>query len=276
MKIYILIYQCLFSALAIGAIISSFYVYNNNLSFFGYIFFEKTKALWGSGVFLGKFISILIVTFEALWIVLISPAIVIINYFKLSSFWGEVFLIANCCTVVLLGYIQEILGLSHNEKIATTSNLKSLNIRPIFNEKYKFNVKINLCFYVGPFSDNFTLIYKIYICSALKNLGLKVNRSDEIFGIRPVIEDIWEHINEASLIIADISGNNPNVMYEVGIASTLEKRVIIITQNMEDIPNSMKVYKYILYDNSKVGLVQLGRKLKSVVRIEIGNVIMLN
>jgi nucleoside 2-deoxyribosyltransferase len=49
------------------------------------------------------------------------------------------------------------------------------------------------------------------------------------------MQDVWNHINKARIIIADLTTRNPNVFYEVGIAHALGKDVILLTQNLSRI-----------------------------------------
>ena len=44
-------------------------------------------------------------------------------------------------------------------------------------------------------------------------------------------------------MVVDFSGKNANVMYETGIAHTLGKKVIPITQRIDDIPSDMQQYQ---------------------------------
>jgi len=68
------------------------------------------------------------------------------------------------------------------------------------------------------------------------------------------------------LIIADLTGRNPNVFYEVGIAHTLGKEVIMITQNEEDVPFDLRHLKYILYGFSKRGQEKLIDDIKMTIK----------
>ncbi|EGQ5282741.1 hypothetical protein I4B36_003512, partial [Enterobacter hormaechei] len=53
----------------------------------------------------------------------------------------------------------------------------------------------------------------------------------------------------AQLIIANISGRNPNVFYELGIAQALGKPVVIVSKGAKDIPFDLKNRQVIIYDN---------------------------
>ena len=55
-------------------------------------------------------------------------------------------------------------------------------------------------------------------------------------------------IAKADLIVADLTGRNPNVFYETGYAHALTKRVILLTQRAEDIPFDLKDYPHVIYD----------------------------
>jgi hypothetical protein len=69
------------------------------------------------------------------------------------------------------------------------------------------------------------------------------------------MEKVWEGICAAQLIIADCTEKNPNVFYEIGIAHTIGKKVVLITRSDEDIPSDVKNFDYIryVYDPEGVG-----------------------
>ena len=65
------------------------------------------------------------------------------------------------------------------------------------------------------------------------------------------MEDIWESICISRLIIADVTGRNANVFYELGIAHTLGKSCVVLTQNQQDVPFDITARRYIHYDPAK-------------------------
>ena len=69
----------------------------------------------------------------------------------------------------------------------------------------------------------------------------------------------------AELVVADITGHNPNVFYEVGYAEGLGKKVIFITQN-QDIPFDLRTEKRINYDPQDILSLanQLGELLDAI------------
>ncbi len=123
-----------------------------------------------------------------------------------------------------------------------------------------------LCFVLMPFKNSFDRIYKEQIKPTVESLGLKCVRADEIFSPTSVLEDIWTHILKSKVIIADVTGKNPNVFYEMGIAHTIGRPVIIITQNKEDVPFDIAQYRYFLYSDDKKGWEKLRENISLALR----------
>lgn len=68
------------------------------------------------------------------------------------------------------------------------------------------------------------------------------------------MEDVWLAIGEAEIIIADCTGRNPNVFYEVGLAHALSKETILITRDLDDIPFDLRHLRIIAYSFSPRGM----------------------
>ena len=109
------------------------------------------------------------------------------------------------------------------------------------------------CFVLMPFKEPFNSYYDLILKQAALDVGLEPIRADEIYGTRPIIEDIVKEIREASVLIAEVSGKNPNVNYEMGIAHTMKRPVVIISQSLDDIPFDYRHLRAIIYDTTKVG-----------------------
>jgi hypothetical protein len=103
------------------------------------------------------------------------------------------------------------------------------------------------CFIVMPFSlEESNEVHRI-LSSVCKALAVQPMRGDDFFKPSDIMIDIWQSINVADFVIADISGRNPNVLYELGIAHTLAKPVLIISKNAEDIPIDLSTRRVIIY-----------------------------
>ena len=68
-----------------------------------------------------------------------------------------------------------------------------------------------------------------------------------------------KYILKADFIIANIDGRNSNVLYELGIAQALDKNVILISKQPEDLPIDIQSRKFIIYKD----LSELQEKLTS-------------
>ena len=121
---------------------------------------------------------------------------------------------------------------------------------PIWRDR-SFDIDNSLGFVLMPFSDSFFVIYEEAIVPALEAAGLRGLHAGEIFGNREIMEDIWTSICTARLVIADVTGRNPNVFYELGIAHTLGKECVVLTQSSEDVPFDIRARRYLHYDPSK-------------------------
>jgi hypothetical protein len=123
--------------------------------------------------------------------------------------------------------------------------------QPIWRGR-KFQTDEILCFALLPFQDMFFEVYESAVGPAAASLGLRSLHAGEIFGNREVVEDIWDSICSARLVVVDVTGRNPNVFYELGICHTLGKECIVITQNKDDVPFDIHHRRFIEYSPEKL------------------------
>lgn len=123
----------------------------------------------------------------------------------------------------------------------------------------------DLVFVVMPFGPPHDEIYNNVIEPTVQELGMQCLRSDEIFSVKPIMQDILQGIMTASVIIADVTGRNPNVFYELGITHSVKDRDIIITQSMDDVPFDLKHIRTIIYGTSVRGIRHFSLRLKATI-----------
>lgn len=126
----------------------------------------------------------------------------------------------------------------------------SIPARPIWEGRF-FPNEGDYCFVLMPFSDEHDLqrVFKQHVKVVVETrCGLRCERADDIYGISGVMQSVWEGINRARVIVADLTGRNPNVFYELGIAHTLGKPVIMLTQSMEFVPFDLRHLRCIVYE----------------------------
>lgn len=119
-------------------------------------------------------------------------------------------------------------------------------------------------FVLMPFSKEFDDIYQLGIKQSAVNAGAYAERVDEQIFTDNILQRIYNQIDKADIIVADMTGRSANVFYEVGYAHALGKDVILLTQDSDDIPFDLKHYPHIIYENS-IGeklIPQLTEKLK--------------
>jgi len=104
------------------------------------------------------------------------------------------------------------------------------------------------------------------IKDSIKEIGFVCERADDKGG-RVIMEDIWACINMANLLIADLTGRNPNVAYEVGMADVIGKEVIFLTQEVDNIPFDFLGQRLIVYENSLAGAKKLKEELQRRIRL---------
>ncbi len=105
-------------------------------------------------------------------------------------------------------------------------------------------------FVLMPFSEDFLDIYQLGIKEAANELDIRAERVDEQLYKEGILDRIYNQIEIADIIIADMSGRNPNVFYEVGYAHAKNKLCIHITKETTDIPFDLQHHRHIIYGNS--------------------------
>ncbi|MCU4180175.1 hypothetical protein [Bosea sp. BH3] len=109
-----------------------------------------------------------------------------------------------------------------------------------------------------PFDMSFSPVHATLV-EASRSAGMNCLRADNIWEHSTIIQDIFGLIFRSFVVVCDFTGRNPNVFYEAGIAHTLGKHVIPITQNAEDIPFDLRHHRFIRYLNNNEGIAALNR-----------------
>jgi len=113
-----------------------------------------------------------------------------------------------------------------------------------------------------PFDMAFNVVYE-KLKDVASNLGLHCRRADDIWENPAIIQDVVSLIDHSRVVICDCTGRNPNVFYEIGIAHTLGREVILLTQNEYDIPFDLRHLRYLKYLSNGEGLQVLGEAISS-------------
>jgi hypothetical protein len=121
-------------------------------------------------------------------------------------------------------------------------------------------------FVLMPFSSDFDDIYQLGIKPACNNAGAYAERIDDQLFQESILDRVYNQISKADIILADMTGRNPNVFYEVGYAHALGKSVILLTQNKTDIPFDLLHYPHIIYGGKIMDLIpEVEKRVKHVI-----------
>jgi hypothetical protein len=129
-------------------------------------------------------------------------------------------------------------------------------------------------FVVMPFNDKVAEnLYRHSIKPVCHKLDLNATRADEIFSPNPILDDIVVAIESAKVIIADITGRNANVFYELGISHTLKRsQTIMITRDPhKDVPFDVGHFRIIKYEDSISGKSVFEHDLEQTLRVILGD-----
>src|SRR2546423_14242065 len=103
-------------------------------------------------------------------------------------------------------------------------------------------------FVLMPFKEEFKNIYTFGIKGAADDVGAYAERIDDQLFTEGILDRIFNQINKADVIVADMTDKNPNVFYEVGYAHALDKIVVLLTKTADDIPFDLKHRPHIVYE----------------------------
>lgn len=159
---------------------------------------------------------------------------------------------------VIDGFISTSIDLKEVRNVITFSpSVFNIPKKPIVNE---------LASVMMPFNMEFDKVQET-IKEACFNAGMSCARVDDLWNNSTIIQDIFELIYCSSIVIVDFTGKNPNVFYEAGIAHTLGKNVIPITQSLNDIPFDLRHHRVLNYLNNNEGLQKLKINLLKIIKI---------
>ena len=109
------------------------------------------------------------------------------------------------------------------------------------------------CLVLMPFKREFDPVYKVIEGAAGQALSeVELIRLDKQLVAGNIRDQFINLIQGSDLCIADISGSNPNVMWELGYAYALQLPVILLGQSGEAVPFYMRVDRFLQYDNQQL------------------------
>lgn len=176
-----------------------------------------------------------------------------------------------------LDFIKSSALFTHSAKPSTNKNIEhnhSIFGEPSTDPQFQCDI-----FVIMPFHDDFRWLYENVIEQSIKNINasgqkLVVKRADN--ASKPsaeIMKKVWSMMNYCSLVIAictpkdgDKDKFNPNVFYEVGIAHTIGKEVILVTDKSSELPFDIRHLEAVEYiDDKPANVDKLKRTLSEII-----------
>jgi hypothetical protein len=141
---------------------------------------------------------------------------------------------------------------------------------PFFLRDDKVPLDPKLVFVILPFEK--TIVFEKIIKPVVEGLDFRLicKKADDLFTTGAVMQDIADSLRKSSVVVADLSGRNPNVFYELGLAHAFRKSVVLLTRSDDDVPSDLKAHRYYRYSlDTTEGIRQFESTLKSIFSTEL-------
>jgi len=116
-------------------------------------------------------------------------------------------------------------------------------------------------FVVMQFAEPYDTFYREVIQKQAEAAGYEVFRIDEKAGPGVIFQDIQKEIEQAEVVIAEITPANPNVFYELGYAHALGKPTILLAQRGAQLPFDIRSFRVVFYNDTIGGKAEVERNL---------------
>jgi hypothetical protein len=117
-------------------------------------------------------------------------------------------------------------------------------------------------FVVMQFAEPYDTFYREVIQNQAEAAGFQVVRMDEKAGPGVVFQDIQREIEQAEIVIAEITPANPNVFYELGYAHALGKPTILLARREAELPFDIRSFRVVFYNDTIGGKAEVERNLQ--------------
>ncbi len=112
------------------------------------------------------------------------------------------------------------------------------------------------------FAEPYDNFYREVIQKEAAAAGYEVTRINEKAGPGVIFQDMQREIEQAEIVIAEITPANPNVFYELGYAHALGKPTILLAQRDAALPFDIRSYRVVFYNDTTGGKTEVERNLR--------------
>ncbi|MEL6308497.1 MAG: DUF4062 domain-containing protein [Chloroflexota bacterium] len=143
-----------------------------------------------------------------------------------------------------------------------------ITVAPLWGEPIRRSQFQSDIFMIMPFREPYNSVYTEVIRPLAADLNMTIKRGDEFASTRgSIMQEVWAALNSCRLVIAETTMINANVYYELGIAHTLGKPVILLTQTkeVEELPFDIRGLRFTVYEDSATGSQDLEKNLRKTI-----------
>lgn len=115
--------------------------------------------------------------------------------------------------------------------------------------------------------ERLTFLYEDCIKEVVENIITRDNqkilctRADREYRSGEIINDILDNIVNSEIVIADLSGKNPNVFYELGVRHAIKNNTILISDDINDVPFDLRPLRTLSYKYDPKNLKRFKKEL---------------
>ncbi|ATH78068.1 hypothetical protein CLM76_10870 [Vreelandella venusta] len=121
-------------------------------------------------------------------------------------------------------------------------------------------IEKDFVFVLTPFHGEFDEVYET-IRSICEKADIRCIRGDEQNFKGDIFSHVLKNLVQAKVVIANLGGRNPNVLYELGLAHALDKTTILVSQLLDELPVDIKSKRVVTYKDFS--------DLKSILPVEL-------
>ncbi|MCD8073366.1 MAG: nucleoside 2-deoxyribosyltransferase [Alistipes sp.] len=161
-------------------------------------------------------------------------------------------------------YVNDVLAASAEHIIRETQFQIYMNgDDEITIKDFEVSLDPSKVFVIMQFTEEYNQLYSEVVKPVCEQYGLKCERGDDYCTTTMIIQDIADSINEASVVIAEITPDNPNVFYEVGYAHASKKPTILLCDKKRPkLPFDISSFRTLFYDNTIAGKTKVETDLR--------------
>jgi hypothetical protein len=145
-------------------------------------------------------------------------------------------------------------------------NAQDLMVRPSFSGR-GFTMQPRTCLVVMPLEAYWSDALWMHLQQTLRSVGWDSYRAGALYA-QNILDDTWQALNEVEVVLFDLTYKHPDVFYKIGMAHTLGKKIILITQHARDLPPDFQRFAHVVYDNNIHGLQRLSERVIDLLKVK--------